>query len=250
MIQILEPRESFGEIVGRGLGGGFSSGVDMRMKSNAEQEAEKRKFSQQLGLQRDKAAYEQQAQEGKFEQQMFLEQLKNQGQLANQKELAILKHQQEQESQGLKNQEESRGKSQSLMNALNTVHRMREIGARGHLGRGSSALGFFGGETSKDIGEYEQLGKSLIALASKVQIRNQIEFNTLAESLFDSSLPDAQREGVLDAMEKLIKDSISETQGRGSMESSPSEGLGNMILGEEVSPKEKKTRRPLSTFGG
>ena len=108
----------------------------------------------------------------------------------------------------LKDQKEMQEKLTPLQTALERVQRMRDIGANKRLGRGSGFLGFFGGKTAKDRGEYQQLGKSLISLATNIPIRNRLEFETLAESLYDPSLPDQEREGVLDAMERIINNSI------------------------------------------
>ncbi len=89
-------------------------------------------------------------------------------------------------------------------NALKTIKKMREIGKRGRLGRFSGAKGFFGGKTAEDRGEYERLGKSLISFASNIPIRNKSEFETLAADLYDPSIPDSAREGILSAMEQII----------------------------------------------
>lgn len=100
-----------------------------------------------------------------------------------------------------------------LKAAQERVQRMRDIGANERLGRGSAAMGFFGGKTARDREEYAQLGKSLISLATTIPIRNRIEFETLAEKLYDPSMPDNAREGVLDAMERIINDSMTQYLG-------------------------------------
>lgn len=100
-----------------------------------------------------------------------------------------------------------------LQAALERVQRMRNIGSKGNLGRGSAAKGLWGGQTSRDREEYSQLGKSLISLATTIPIRNRLEFETLAEKLYDASMPDQARAGVLDAMERIIQNSMSQFQG-------------------------------------
>lgn len=121
--------------------------------------------------------------------------------------------------------------------ALDTLKRMREIGEKGRLGRGAKFKAFFGRESAKDVGEYEQLGKSLIQHATNIPIRNRLEFETLAESLYDPTLPDQQRAGVLDAMERIISNSLAE------------QGFGPS-MGQSSSPMQsRKERRPLSEFG-
>lgn len=109
---------------------------------------------------------------------------------------------------------------------LETVQQMRALRNKGNLGRGSSFLGFFGGETARDRGQYEQLGKSLISLASNIPIRNQMEFQTLAEKLYDPSLTDGEAEGVLNAMERILNQNMQKFQGK---ESNVSQESGKKI---------------------
>lgn len=89
--------------------------------------------------------------------------------------------------------------------ALDTINEMKSIGKRGNLGWGSGIKSYFDGETAKDYGKYEQLGKSLISFASTIPIRNKSEFETLAHKLYDPSIQDAEREGILDALADIIK---------------------------------------------
>jgi len=95
---------------------------------------------------------------------------------------------------------------------LETIDQMRKIGEKNNLGRGSGLWAMAGGETARDKEEYERLGKSLISLSSNIPIRNKSEFETLAHDLFDSSLPDQAREGILNAMENIIKRNMSQYQ--------------------------------------
>ena len=88
--------------------------------------------------------------------------------------------------------------------ALGVVARMRDIRANGNLGIGSGALALGNPAARRERGEYQQLGKSLISFATNIPIRNRIEFETLAEQLFDPNLTDATAEGLLDAMERII----------------------------------------------
>ncbi len=99
-------------------------------------------------------------------------------------------------------------KLKSTESALTTVHQMRKLRSKGNLGRGSDYRKFFGGEPAKDYGEYEQLGKSLISHATTIPIRNRLEFETLAEKLYDPSINDAEAEGTLNAMEKILTDAL------------------------------------------
>ena len=135
-----------------------------------------------------------------------MQQLEQASQLKQQE--AQMKQQQEQQKEQMKLRE----KVEPLLGAKQTVARMRDISANGRLGRGSAIKGFFGGETARDRSEYEQLGKSLISFATTIPIRNRIEFETLAHQLYDPSLPDKAREGIMDAMERIINNSLSGLQ--------------------------------------
>lgn len=93
---------------------------------------------------------------------------------------------------------------QQLNGGLQTIKEMRDIGKKNNLGVGVGIRKVFSGEAAKDYAQYEQLGKSLIPLASTISIRNQKEFETLSHKLFDPSIRDAERAGILDAMENII----------------------------------------------
>lgn len=107
---------------------------------------------------------------------------------------------------------------------------MRKLGEGGRLGK-TLTRGIFGGEQARERGEYEQLGKSLISLASTIPIRNKAEFETLAANLYDPSIRDSEREGILNAMEFIIQQGLQEHNGMGR---APSEQI--------------KERPPLSSF--
>lgn len=96
-----------------------------------------------------------------------------------------------------------------LTNGLERINKMRALRAKDNLGRGSGITKFFGGETAKDFGEYEQLGKSLISLSTNIPIRNKLEFETLAHKLYDPTIQDEEAEGILDSMENIIRGSLS-----------------------------------------
>jgi hypothetical protein len=132
----------------------------------------------------------------------------------------------------IKRQETSDLKTAPLQSAYQRVQRMKELGQGGRLGRGSGILGFFGGERAKESGEYERLGKSLIQYATNIPIRNRSEFETLAHDLYDPTIPDSKREGILNAMEQIILDSLGE-QGSVPMETR----------------RKRSERPPLSSFG-
>lgn len=106
--------------------------------------------------------------------------------------------------------EEKKQKAVPFLQGLNTVKRMREIAGNKRLGRGSSVIGALGGKTAHDKGEYEQLGKSLISLSTNIPIRNKAEFEALAEKIYDTNITNSERQGMLDAMERILKGSLSQ----------------------------------------
>jgi hypothetical protein len=126
-----------------------------------------------------------------------------------------------------------------FQSGLEALNRMKLLRQKGNLGFGSSVKGLFSPDTRKDRGEYAQLGKSLISLASTIPIRNQREFETMAESLYDPSVTDAEAEGILNAMERIITNSMG------------GEGIGARGPSSQgpQSPQGKpKERPPLSSF--
>jgi hypothetical protein len=92
--------------------------------------------------------------------------------------------------------------------ALETLNQMEKIGTRGNLGIGSKVKGIVSPTTRRDRAEYERLGKSLISFASNIPIRNRQEFETLAHDLYDPSISDDSRDGILAAMKRIIQNSV------------------------------------------
>lgn len=130
--------------------------------------------------------------------------LKQGFQQKGQREIEELKGQ-----QPSKDEMKAEEKAHNIQGALDTVKKMREIRGKGNIGGWVKAgTHLLGGETARDKGEYEQLGKSLISYSSNIPIRNRLEFETLAERLYDASITDAEAEGVLNAMEKILSDSL------------------------------------------
>ena len=116
---------------------------------------------------------------------------------------------------------ENREKLAGLEAARERVERMRDIRKKGNLGFGSSVKSvgsniFGSGEVSKDIGEYETLGNSLISFASDIVIRNQKEFEKLTGRLTDPYITDKEAEGIINSLERIIKDSMAPYKVEGS----------------------------------
>jgi len=220
MVQIIEenrPRSlstRFGDAFGKAAEV-IPSFMDKRYKMDAENEA----LKQQTGLNFAGISDPRMRQEG------YSNALKGQ---AEDKKLRIAQDLKQGEKD-LKIQEEMA----PLIAGLETVNKMRQLRNGGKLGRGSGVLAIARPDIARDRGEYEQLGKSLISLATNIPIRNRIEFETLAEKLYDPSLQDGEAEGVLDAMEQIIKGN-----------------LNSFSSNKPDAKPEKKQRRDLIHFGG
>lgn len=263
MVQIL-PRndqestsDMFGESVGnmlRGFGQSITAGDQNRQQQkliNQENMAIKQQFGVDLSGINDPEARKQMvinALQGKrdLQQQGFetqQQELKDQNSLQNQSALSLQKHEQDLIEKGMdlsgktaetkrKQSTENKEKLAPFEGGLKTIADMRALGKKGNLGK-TWTRGFFGGEEAKDRGQYEQLGKSLISLASNIPIRNQKEFETLAHNLYDPSVMDSEREGILDAMESIIKRNMAPFE-----EGELSESIGPGQEGDELEDPE------------
>lgn len=112
--------------------------------------------------------------------------------------------------------EESKKKSmldamanEKFQTGLDIIGGMREIASKKNIGKFSSVLGAFPGETQKDRAEFEQLGKSLIPLvAAGVPIRNQKEFEEYKKVITDPSSPLSTIEGALNGLERIFNQKL------------------------------------------
>ena len=107
-----------------------------------------------------------------------------------------------------KSQIENKKNKKTFENGLKTVEEMERIINTGNIGKGSGFLSPFNKDIRKDRAVYTQLGKSLISLASTIPIRNKVEFETLAEELYNPNNSDATNLGTLKAMKKIITQSM------------------------------------------
>ena len=181
-----------------------------QLAGNLEKQKGQQGFDNDLALQRERNSFQSNLQKEKLDSQRQMEADKLKG-----------------------NQQE---KIAPLEAGLETIQKMRQISQGNNLGRGSAALGFFGGQTAQDRAMYSQLGKSLISLASNIPIRNQKEFETLAHDLYDPSLPDDAREGILQAMEAIIMGNMQQFENGQSMNNNPAKS------------SVKNNRPPISSF--
>lgn len=154
----------------------------------------------------------------------------------------LLQGQQQQANMGQKlagQQQEAEQKKQAelepLQGALDVLSRMKDLRKKGNLGVLASYSPF--SSTRKDAGEYSQLGKSLIQYATNIPIRNKVEFETLAEELYNPNITDARAEGILNAMERILQGSL-QSAGR----ERPKESINKV--------GSKQERKPLSSFIG
>lgn len=217
MVTILPPVErkpTFGQRLSQGVGRGLEIGNQLMQQH--QQKEQTKKLSELTGI--DLAGVNPETQQsilklvlegrqGLSEQNNRFEHETN---LQNQKysfEEQLMKNKPLSQAD-LKAQKDSEETYNSLKGAQDSLNRMKSLRKKGNLGRGSAARGIFGGETAKNRGEYEQLGKSLIQYATNIPIRNRIEFETLAEKLYDPSIPDKEAEGILSAIERILNNSL------------------------------------------
>lgn len=122
---------------------------------------------------------------------------------------------------------------------LDVIKGMKELVAKGNLGRGSGFMGLFGGETAKDRAEYEQLGKSLIPLvAAGVPVRNQKEFEEYKKVITDPSAPDAAIEGALSGLERIFEQKLASGE-----QQKTAQGKGKGKVKFDISNPEHKAKR-------
>jgi hypothetical protein len=218
MVQIIQARPQ-APTIGQKLSGGVGRGLEMgsqMMQQYQQQQADQQKKqaiaqllgqgSENLPPELQKLMYES-MQKGEFEETDAARKFQYESELQRQK----YGHENKAKADELagKNQE----KIAPLQNALESIKQMRNIRKKGNLGFGSAVKGIFGGDTAKHRGEYETLGNSLIQFATSIPIRNKVEFEKLAGRISDPSITDAEAEGILNSMEKIITDSLGVIQG-------------------------------------
>jgi len=129
---------------------------------------------------------------------------------------------------GLANQTKQLEKVKMIETGLGTIDRMRELISS--TGPSNWIQGLFGGETTKNRAEFEQLGRSLIPLVSAgVSIRNQKEFDEYKKVLTDPNARQAEIEGALDGLQNLLSREV-EGRSEPSPEKKESTSAGNMMV--------------------
>ncbi len=224
MVTILPPpppkQPSFLESLGIGIADEVKNIPQRLQGMQAREELAKRKkqYSELTGM--DLSSANEQDLSKAFESfmnhknQIQVEKLKGENSLA----LEELRGQKTNSKEDAKKQEEI----DQVEAALSSLKRMKALRKNGRLGFASGFAGAFSPETRKDRGEYSRLGRSLIAYATPIIIRNKVEFEALAEDLYDPNITDAEAEGILDGMEKIIRDNLSAKSGNREQPQSPS----------------------------
>lgn len=122
----------------------------------------------------------------------------------------------------VKSEQATHEKQQGLLGAKKRIEEQKARVASGHIGPAASFFGTsrkagstYSSEGQRIRAEYAQAGKSLIQYASSIKIRNQLEFETLGEKLYDPNLTKEEAEGTLNAMEEIINDNLSEAGYKG-----------------------------------
>ncbi len=223
MVQIIEEnrKPSFGENFSQAIGGALQGAGQFQehLKSQKMNQQAIQTANKLLGM--DTSGFDPETRK-----QLVLQKFKQEGDLNLQSNKFANEMQ--------KNTEKKDEEILPLEGAFDILNRMKALRKKGNLGIGSTYSPF--SQTRKEAGEYEQLGKSLIQYATNIPIRNRIEFETLAENLYDPTTTDAKAEGILDAMQRIIENSI---QAAGGQISKNKSSIGANKTGQ---------RKPLSSF--
>lgn len=141
------------------------------------------------------------------EQNMVLQTQIAREKLATQQDIA----RQKAEANLAKEQRQERKEIAPFIKGLQTIKDLESIQERGNLGPKVAFIGTGrkGGSTFteqgiRDRAQYEREGKSLISLASNIQIRNQREFDSLKKNLDDPNISNEKIKGTLDGMRRLL----------------------------------------------
>lgn len=198
MVQVfdLTPTQSTASMIGNALG----TGLGVRFQRGEMQNQQSQLSKALFGDEAEKYA------NIPMQGQLKIAELRQKEQLNN---ASLIQDAQKQQDKILSDQNKAKEKVIPIIGGINTLNRMRQLRKQGNLGRLSPLYKQAGGQTAKDYGEYGQLGKSLISLSTNIPIRNRVEFEVLAEKLYDPSISDKEAEGVLNAMESVLKNSLS-----------------------------------------
>ena len=207
MVQVLDipqDRNSVSQLAGQGLGNALGGGLQAFMALQQRQQQMAQQKQQNEAIQR-LLGHDVSGLSSDLQKTFVQEMLKSQG-----------KQQESQFAHQIKEQE----RIQPLQNALQTLERQKQLLASGHLGpafsptfQGRKAGSTFSPEGQKTRAEYSRLGKSLIAAAAPLIIRNKAEFEKYAEGISDPSASQAEIEGNIKGLERIIRQNMGEKVG-------------------------------------
>lgn len=253
MVQILQPPKSFGaELagnIGREVGEGLSSGMQARKQAKLlaqedrdileatginlsgirDPEARKAIMTAQLkGKQKEQEqGFAKELQAGKYAGEEGLAGTKEAGRAATAFNIENLSHENRMKQQAAKFAHEKELKSGKSEEA----EQVRQIGQqsfngiakllnKGNVGMGSGAIGFFGGETAEDTGEFQSLTGGLEAMMVDMVSRGTLS-NTRFQYITETLLPkptdtQSQIKGKLKGLAQILGLDASELTGKGS----------------------------------
>lgn len=238
MIQIIPAahgKKSFSEKLNAGIGRGLEIGSQL-MQQHEKKQAESLQQQQRNAKLKELTGLDLSDIPEPVQQKFVESFLQRQGQKEKygfESEMAAEEAIRKAQLEGQKLSGQKREKIAPFQAGIQTINEMRNLRQKGNLGIGASYSPF--SATRQDAAQYEQLGKSLISLASTIPIRNQQEFKTLAENLYDPNITDATAKGILDAMENIIKRNMQSFEEEENIE----------MPSKTEKPKEKP---PLSSF--
>jgi hypothetical protein len=115
----------------------------------------------------------------------------------------------------MKGQGQNQAKQGAYQKAQGLINRAKQISQTGHLGPKVGILGTgrdfgstFSSEGQKLRSEYKQIGKALVQAAAPLKITNRAEFQHYAEDLEDPTRNLEDIQGSLEALERIIRDSM------------------------------------------
>jgi len=173
------------------------------------------KYNQAQTLQYEKNRMEKEDAESKFNRDRILKDQEEMDKFNKSQELQFQKHEQEKELEGIKLgikvKDANKNKKKEIapfQSALKTIDTMEKIISKGNVGLGSKYKGVFSPNTREDRAKYQQLGNSLISMASTIPIRNKVEFEQLTGHLNDPDITTDEMKGVLSAMRQIVQQNM------------------------------------------
>ena len=215
-IPVLQQPQGFGEMFGKGLGQGLETGMPLLMKQIGENRKAKNFSAMMQGMAGGGGGGEAQ---NPFTAIMNDPVKFAQASAAGYGDMVKTgaEHAYKQQEQ----REKRATETAPFESALEIVNRQKELLEGGNIGAKASWWGGSQGELRKrgstftpegraDRAEYEQAGKSLIAIASGMKggMKGKEQFETFSKKLFDSTLKKSEIRGALRGMESIIRGNL------------------------------------------